>query len=200
MNDRQKGLTRNLGQRWHTWKNVSTNPCPPFGHLSVVGTEVDGTEIVFLGDYTGYNDGNSHYQKFGVIWTAGFNSEESVFPGDKGRFTLDLPTWCLIEPNTDNLIENDVGSYTGLMSFVSYVPSGAAWSLRTIPIIPHSPEEIIESPFWTGYRLFMIMDLHDFTDIWNLRLPSSQKLERFRIGLVGGLATYLRGGSAEPLS
>jgi len=193
------GRNRNVGQRWHTWRNVSQSPCPPFGHLSIVGTEVVGTEVIFLGDYTAFNDGNNHSQEYGVVWTAGFNSEEAVFPNETGRFTLDLPTWCLIEPNDNNLIENDVGNYAGLMSFVSYVPDGASWSLRTIPVNPpYSEEATIDSPFWNGYRVFMILDLLDFTTIWNLRLPSSQKLERFRIGLIGGLATYLRGGSAEP--
>ena len=156
---------------------------------------------MFLGTYTAVNDGNNGEQPYGVIWTAGFNSEEAVQPGEYGRLTFDLPTWCLIEPQVDNLIENDIGNYAGLMAFVSYVPDGATWSLRSIgSSLPQFPEATVDSPFWTGYRVFAILDIPEFTAIWNPQLPSAQQLERFRIGLIGGLATYLRGGSAEAVA
>jgi len=175
-------LTRETGQRWMRWRNQSATTCPPWGWFVINGVYVDGMEIVWNGIT---NDDDDK----GVPWTAGFNSSVAVPPGETGLFTVDLPTWCLIEPPTGD--GTQTGNDYGLGGFVTYVaPSDIPWALRDK--ITGSDPDVDRSLQWTGYAVFAIREIPEFNALWNVD-------NHFRIGFIGSMVYERRGGGEEAL-
>jgi len=187
-------VSRETGQRWMRWRNDSDLPCPPWGWFIITGSFLDGMEVIWTGIV---NDGPSTVNDnddTGVSFKSGFNSEQAVDPNETGRFTVDLPTWCLIQPATSDVadpIENEIG----LMGFYTYQSGCDPWALRRkiVGAVPSAQYDL-----WDGYRVFAIRDISEFTAIWRAKLGAGTfATGEFRIGLIGGLVTELTTGVAE---
>lgn len=195
--DQGAGAMRDLGQRWLRWINDSPFPCPPFGWFVITSAEMIGSELVFHGTH---NDAEGQLVDYGVPWNAGFNSVEAVQPGDEGRWTCDLPTWCLLDGGNENhddplQAEAAPGGTNNLMAFRTYDPyafgSPIPWTLS--PTGPDVLEAGVpdDSHLWTGYRVFATRLFPELSSIWQEQFTF---LSNFRVGFVGGLVTFLRGG------
>lgn len=195
--DSRNEKPRDQQQRWLKWRNISEYDCPPYGFFSIVSTEIVNGEIIFLGEW---HHANGSLTDYGVPWTAGFNSSEAVLSGGTGRFTMDLPTWCLIYAtlgSESDDVEDLVSSQSGLMGFVTYEDGeqhGWALTLLTDHVDDGVPRP--SSPYWTGYRILALHSISEF-DLWWTKQPAPDPGRSFIIGFIGGLVTEHRGGAEE---
>lgn len=171
------------------WKNDSLETCPPWGTFVITRTEVDGLDVIFHGIKNTADI--PPLSSVGVPWNAGFNSGRAVEAGGEGFFTVDFPTWCLIDTADAGLSDGFSGDANSILSFKTYVPGSTEkpWGLSQIRSTGES-DISVDSHLWTGYRVFATQYIPEFN-----RLFSETIFQQFRIGLVGGLVTYLKGES-----
>jgi hypothetical protein len=173
------------------WRNDSDTTCPPWGHFVYVPRYFDDDlDIVWSGLL--HED-----DEIGVPENSGFNSEQAVAPGEIGRFTVDLPTWCLIQFPSGYHPSGTGGNVYGLNDYVTYVPGGNGlspntrpWSLRDQ--LSTGPSSDADDPKWTGYTVLAIREIPEFNELWDVR-------HDFRIGFIGGMVFDYRGGEEDAL-
>lgn len=165
-------LPRTTGCRWHRWKNISAFDAPPFACVTLQGVLTsDNSEIIFTGGTELV--ATPPLENLGVQRYAAFNSEKVVAPGGTGEITFDLPAWTIIQENVE------------LMGFATISALSQRWSLGPIPDGNTLPEE-----YYSGFRVFATRYFPEWVAIWEEKQPEFL-VGNFRIGLVGGLTTYL---------
>lgn len=174
-------MQQSSGYRWHKWINVDTEPCPPWGVISVAyefpleGSQVIGTEVVFKGRRVQIYPANGplwHYWDEGVPWNLGFTSEQAVQPGEMGLVTFDQPAWALVPDNAQ------IGGFVTLSDYLRF----SLWQLTHIP--PNVQAEFI--PYYNGFRIFAIRYFPELAAIWNADDPLNVSAT-YAVALVGGL-------------
>lgn len=175
-------MQQSSGYRWHKWVNVDTEPCPPWGVISVAyefpleGSQVIGTEVVFKGRRVQIYPANNplwHYWDEGVPWNLGFTSEQAVQPGETGLVTFDQPAWALVPSNAE------IGGFVTMSQFLRF----SQWQLTHIP--PNTEDRFV--PYFNGFRIFALRYFPDLAAIWNAE-DASYVSSNYAVGLVGGLS------------
>lgn len=176
------------GQRWLRWINLDEFPCPSFGVVNITGSRIDGTEILFEASRMPRPSlGTGNVWELGIPWTAAFNSETTVEPGDTGLLTMDLPTWCLINTGGDTVDDNGntVSAYASMLKFYSFPGRDSVnWALSQ----PDSDQLEDNQAYYSGLKVFATRQFPELDAIWLAREPT-MTLPAYRIGFVGGLFT-----------